>query len=147
MEPVKRKDIIIIGLLFTNIIFSCFLSYEIFSIKKDSGIGYARIYDVAVSNKIKAINEKSNAAIRNYADSIKKDSEGKSSQELAAMRKEFREKLHKMESEKLKNRNYVLKEAADKVAAKRNIKVILTDNCILSGSVDVTDDLLKELDG
>lgn len=111
-------------------------------------VGYINVYTVSTSPKIKAVDEENNKAMIQLAEEVYAKTsnlpEG-SLDEINKLKNEFDKKSKEIQIRKITERNKLLGDAADKVRKEKNLSAVLGINVVLSGGVDVTEDVVKHL--
>ena len=142
-----KKDIVLcvaVGLSFVSLV-GC--SYVYSSLYK-ARVGYINVYTVSGAPKLKAVDEENNKAMLKLAEEVyakTSDLSGDSLEEINKLKDEFDKKSKEIQTRKITERNKLLREAADKVRKEKNLSAVLGVNVVLSGGVDVTDDVVKHL--
>ena len=111
-------------------------------------VGYINVYTVSASPKIKAVDEENNKAMIKLAEEVyakTSDLPEDSLDEINKLKNEFDKKSKEIQIRKITERNKLLRDAADKVRKEKNLSAVLGINVVLSGGVDVTEDVVKQL--
>ncbi len=111
-------------------------------------VGYINVYTVSASPKIKAVDEENNKAMIQLAEEVYAKTSNlpeNSLDEINKLKNEFDKKSKEIQIRKITERNKLLRDAADKVRKEKNLSAVLGINVVLSGGVDVTEDVVKHL--